>query len=350
MQFSTLLLPYKKCVIEKKTYVNKECNLLNPYLLTVLLTIPLINYPAPKDKKKQKKKPIKKVLTSNPSTLIETSQQQVAFSNNRLQPRRARRRSDRVSDPRRSDLTTIDELGSNHNQNNNSAGGRTQNLSRLEYQLLVEDNIERFRHELSRGVSDLSRGALRSEMSRGVSDLSRGALSSEMSRGISDLSRGVSDLSDIGEDSNPNQNNNSAGGRTQNLGMHTIVEEDIRRLRGNGNDLWDLNPATVREIIQLTQPQGDVTVIPIENDTNTVTTSNGTNLIKCCKSFVKEGSCCIGLIFVAVLVTILMIAGLAEYKRKEYIKVSISTNDSISSNDLRDDYDNHYDIAPQKVR
>ena len=128
------------------------------------------------------------------------------------------------------------------------------------------------------------------------------------------------------------------------------LEEDIRRLRGNGNDLWDLNPATVREIIQLTQPQGDVTVISIENDTETVTNSNGTNLIKCCKSFVKEGSCCIGLIFLAVLVIILMIVGLGEYKRKEYMKVSSSTNDSSSSHDLWDDDDSHHDIAPQKVR
>ena len=82
---------------------------------------------------------------------------------------------------------------------------------------------------MSRGVSDLSRGFLTSEMRRGVSDR-------DPSRVVSEISRGVSDLSTIGEESNPNQNNNSADGRTQNLGMHTIVEEDIRRLRRNGGE------------------------------------------------------------------------------------------------------------------
>ena len=318
------------------------------------LTIPLINYPAQKDKKKQKKKPIKKVLNSNPSTHIETSQQRVAFSNNRVQPRRARRRSGGVSDLRRSDLTTIDELGSNHNQNNNiagrvsdlrrsdlttigelgsnlnqnnnSAGRRTQNL-----QLQLEDRIRRLRTEMSRGGFDRSRGF------------------SDLSRGVSDLSRGVYDPSTIGEESNRYQSNNSASGRIQNLGMHTIVEEDMRRLRGNGNVLLDLNPATVREIMQLTQPQRDVTVIPIENDTNTVTTSNVTNLIKCCKRPSKEETCCFGLVFITALFIILMIVGLEKYKSRQ-AKVSISTNDSTSSNDLWDDYDSHYDIDPQKVR
>ena len=50
-----------------------------------------MNYPDSKGKKKQKKKPIKKVPNSNPSTLIEPSQQRVAFSNNRVHPQRARR-------------------------------------------------------------------------------------------------------------------------------------------------------------------------------------------------------------------------------------------------------------------
>ena len=66
-------------------------------------------------------------------------------------------------------------------------------------------------------------------------------------------------------------------------------------------------------------------MIPIENDTDTVTTSNDTNLIKCCKRFVKEDSCCIGVIFFTVLFIIAMIVGLGEYKRKQ-AKVSISTN------------------------
>ena len=307
----------------------------------ILLTIPLLNYPAPKDKKKQKKKPIKKVPNSNPSTLIETSQQQVAFSNNRVQPRNSGRRADRVSDLRRSDLMTIEELSSNHNQNNNSASGRTRNLTRSEMSILIEDNMGRFRSEMSRGVPDLSIGWLRSEMSR------RGDLTSEMSTEVPDLSRGVSDLSTIDEiDSDRNQNNNNAGERTQNLGMHTIVEEDIRRLRGNGNDLsepipgWQ-NPAVVRETTQSTQPQGNVTVIPIENDTNTVTIFSGSD-------GAKEATCCIGLTFLTVLIIIILILGLNPYKSKQ-AKVSISTNDSSSSNALWDDYDSHYDIDPQKV-
>ena len=44
LQFSTILLCYKKCVTEKRTKMNKGCNLLNPCVLTVLLSIPLINY------------------------------------------------------------------------------------------------------------------------------------------------------------------------------------------------------------------------------------------------------------------------------------------------------------------
>ena len=142
--------------------------------------------------------------------------------------------------------------------------------------------------------------------------------------------------------------------------MHTIVEDDIRRLRGDGNGLFDpipgwQNPAVERGITQSTQPQGNVTVIPIENDMDTVTTSNVTNLIKCCNRPVKEGSCCIGLIFFAALFIILIVlihntkvVGLGEYKRKQ-VKVSVSTNDSSSSNVLWDDYDSHYDITPQKV-
>ena len=299
----------------------------------VLLTIPLINYPAQKDKKKQKKKPIKKVVNSNPTTLIETSQQRVAFSNNCVQPRGARRRSGGVSDLRRSYLTTIDELGSNnnqnnniavlttidelgsnHNQNNNSAGRRTQN-----FQLQLEDRIRRFRFEMSSGGFDRSRGF------------------SDLSRGVSDLSGGVSDLSTISEESNHNQNNNSASGRIQNLGMQS------GRLRGNGNVLSDLNPATVREIMQLTQPQGDVTVIPIESNTDTVTTSYGTNLIKCCKG--SDCFCCLGFIFITAIIIMIMIVGLGGYDNTQE-KVSTSTNDSSSINDLWEDYE----IVLQKVR
>ena len=39
LQFRTILLPLKKCVTEKRTYVNKEYKLLNSYLLTILLSI-----------------------------------------------------------------------------------------------------------------------------------------------------------------------------------------------------------------------------------------------------------------------------------------------------------------------
>ena len=303
----------------------------------VLLTITLINYPVQKDKKKQKKKPIKKVLNSNPSTHIETSQQQVAFSNNLVQPQRARRRSGGVSDLRRSDLTTVDELGSNHNENNNSAG-RVSDLRRSDLMTIDEIGSNHNQNNNSAGrrtqnlqlqLEDRIR-RLRSEMSSGGSDLSRG---------FSDLSRAVSDLNRWVEESNPNQNNNSVSGRTQNLGMHTIAEEDIRRLRGNENALRDLNPATVGEIMQLTQPQGEVTVIPIENDTNTVTTSNRTD----------SASCCIGLTVLTSVIIIIIILGLNMHKSKQ-AKVSISTNDLSSSNDLWDDYDSHYDnIDPQKV-
>ena len=45
LQFVTILLCYKKCVIEKRTYVNKGGNLLRPYVLMVLLSIPF-NFPA----------------------------------------------------------------------------------------------------------------------------------------------------------------------------------------------------------------------------------------------------------------------------------------------------------------
>jgi hypothetical protein len=39
-----ILLPYEKSVPEKRTYVNKGCNLLNP-LLTVLLALPFNDLP-----------------------------------------------------------------------------------------------------------------------------------------------------------------------------------------------------------------------------------------------------------------------------------------------------------------
>ena len=221
--------------------------------------------------------PIKKVPTLNASALIETSQKQVAFSNNCVQPQRARRRSGRVSDLRRSDLTTIDELGSNRNQNNNSAGGRPQNL-----------------------------------------------------------------------------------------GMHTIVEDDIRRLRGDGNGLFDpipgwQNPAIVREITQSTQPQGDVHVIPIENDTDT---SNSTNSIKCC-NLGANGSCCFLIIVMLLLLllisTLLYVCLVNSNNHRKVLKLPEVSN---SPNDLWDDYDSHYvitketteipetstTIAPQKVR
>ena len=103
----------------------------------VLLTIPLINYSAPKDRKKQMKKPIKKALNSNPSTLIEPSQQRVAFSNNRVHPQRTTRftLSSGGSNP-----STIREQDLNRNQNNNSFGRRTQNLG---MHTIVEEDIER---------------------------------------------------------------------------------------------------------------------------------------------------------------------------------------------------------------
>ena len=47
-------------------------------------------------------------------------------------------------------------------------------------------------------------------------------------------------------------------------------------------------------------------------------------------------------------VVLLIVIGIRAYKRNE-VEVSISTNDSSSINDLLDDYDSHYDIAPQKV-
>ena len=233
-----------------------------------MLTIPLINYPAQKDKKKQKKKPIKKVPNSNPSTLIEPSQQRVAFSNNRVQPQRARR---------------------------------------------------------------------------------------------SNMTSGRSNLSTIGEqDLNRNQNNNSAGGRTQNLEIQTIVEEDIERiLRVNGNDLLGpiprrQNSAIVREIAQLTEPQGDVTVIPIENDTNAVTNSNSTNLIKCFKRWFKRGencACCCGII--AILLTLSLISVHIHFDmaaKKNRNLMELSKLPEVSNSTDYDSYDSHYDIALQKVR
>ena len=39
LQFLTILCPYQLCVTQQKKYVNKGCNLLNPYLLTVFLSI-----------------------------------------------------------------------------------------------------------------------------------------------------------------------------------------------------------------------------------------------------------------------------------------------------------------------
>ena len=228
-----------------------------------------MNYPDSKDKKKQKKKPTKKLPNSNPSTLIEPSQQRVAFSNNRVQPQRARR----------------------------------------------------------------------STMSSGRSNLS--------------LSSGRSNLSTIGEqDLNRNQNNNSAGRRTQNLGMHTIVEEDIERiLRGNGNDLLESIPgwqstAIAREIARLNEPQRDVTVIPIENDTDTVTNSNGTNSIKCCK-LGDNGICCCGIITFLLTLSLLFVFIYFDMKKNENLmKLSKLPEVSNSTNEFWDDYD----IAPQKVR
>ena len=40
LQFRTIFLPYSLCVTEKRTYVNKGCNLENPYLLMVFSTVP----------------------------------------------------------------------------------------------------------------------------------------------------------------------------------------------------------------------------------------------------------------------------------------------------------------------
>ena len=45
LQFQTILLRYKKCVTEKKTCVNKRCNLLNPYFPMVLLSKPFNKLP-----------------------------------------------------------------------------------------------------------------------------------------------------------------------------------------------------------------------------------------------------------------------------------------------------------------
>ena len=42
LQFQTILL---KCVTEKRTYINKGCDLVNPYLQTVLLSIPFNKIP-----------------------------------------------------------------------------------------------------------------------------------------------------------------------------------------------------------------------------------------------------------------------------------------------------------------
>ena len=45
MQFQTILLSCKKYVTKKRTYANKGCNLLNPYFLTCMLSIPFDNLP-----------------------------------------------------------------------------------------------------------------------------------------------------------------------------------------------------------------------------------------------------------------------------------------------------------------
>ena len=45
LQFRTFFLPYKKSVTEKRTSLNKEWNLLKPYLWTVLLSIPFNKLP-----------------------------------------------------------------------------------------------------------------------------------------------------------------------------------------------------------------------------------------------------------------------------------------------------------------
>ena len=47
MKFSTIVLPYKMCVTDKRTYVNRGCNLINSYLLTDMVTIPLDKLPCP---------------------------------------------------------------------------------------------------------------------------------------------------------------------------------------------------------------------------------------------------------------------------------------------------------------
>ena len=48
LQFWTILLPCNKCVSQKRTYVNKGCTLLNPYVLMVLLSIPFDKLLLPK--------------------------------------------------------------------------------------------------------------------------------------------------------------------------------------------------------------------------------------------------------------------------------------------------------------
>ena len=45
LQFWTILFPNKKCVTEKRTYVTKGCNLLNPCVLTFFLSILLNKLP-----------------------------------------------------------------------------------------------------------------------------------------------------------------------------------------------------------------------------------------------------------------------------------------------------------------
>jgi hypothetical protein len=60
LQFQIILLRYKKWVIDKTTYVNKGCNLIDPYLLTVLLSIPFNKFALQKTKQtKQNKRPEK---------------------------------------------------------------------------------------------------------------------------------------------------------------------------------------------------------------------------------------------------------------------------------------------------
>ena len=142
--------------------------------------------------------------------------------------------------------------------------------------------------------------------------------------------------------------------------MHTIVEDDIRRLRGDGNGLFDpipgwQNPAIVREITQSTQPQGDVTAIPIENDTDTVTNSIRTHSITRSERSDRENVCCYGILFFsAVLFLVSMFVGmfmLFGYMMNNSKLVSELPKLPNSTNDLwADDYDSHYDIAPQKVR